>query len=579
MLKNSQRISNCWLLLLSFSLIELSGQSSQAQSLTFPQIQVPRPTQPLPPSPIPTPLPSPKDLVPLPPSLNLPEDKLPSNMQAIIKVKAFKFEGNTVFSQEELAQVTKDLLNRPLSFAELLQARSAITRYYQDAGYVTSGAYIPPQTIKKGLVTIKIIEGSVEKINVQVDGRLSPDYIRDRLALATQTPLNVPRLVEALQLLKLDPLVETISAELAAGIRPESSILDVTVRTAPSLSATIILDNGRAPSVGSFRRGVELKEANLSGIGDNLQGYYLNTTGSNDWDVSYTLPVNPYNGTLKLDYRHFYGVVIEPPFDSLNLKSKYEDYKITFRQPIQQTPENEFALGIVFDHQTSANLIGDIPLPTYGSDLDGNFRLFTLRLFQDGVFRNAQEVIAARSEFSIGINGLGATQPFEAAFNPNAPQMNYFIWRGGLQWVRLLAPDTLLVAQTSLQLANGPLVPLEQFAIGGLGSVVGYPQNYLSTDNGIFASIEVRLPILRLNENNTLLQLVPFVDVGSGWNADGRSTIVSNTLTSVGLGLLLQQGSNFNARIDWGIGLTYVPIFGNSLNANGVIFSVNWKAF
>jgi len=579
MLKNHQRISDCWPLLLLFSLIELSGRPSLAQSLSFPQLQVPRPTQPLPPTPLPTPLPSPKQILPLPGSPQLPPDELPANVHAIIKVKAFKFEGNTAFSQAELAEVTKFLLNRPLSFAELLQARSKITQYYQKAGYTTSGAYIPPQTITNGIVTIRIVEGKVEKINVQVDGRLSPDYIRERLAIATQTPLNVPRLIEALQLLKLDPLVETISAELAAGISPESSILDVTVKTARSESATIVLDNGRSPSVGSFRQGIELKEANLTGLGDSLEGDYFNSSGSQDLDFSYTVPVNPYNGTLRLDYRHFYGVVVQQPFNSLNLKSKYEDYKITFRQPIQQTPETEFAFGLILDYQTSANLIGDMPLPTYGTDLNGIIKDPALRFFQEWVSRNAQSVIAARSEFSIGLNGLGATQPYDTAINPNAPQMNYFIWRGQAQWVHLLAPDTLIVAQTSLQLANGPLIPLEQFAIGGLGSVVGYPQNYLSTDNGIFASVEVRLPILRLSQNSTLLQVVPFVDFGSGWNADGRSTSVPNTLSSVGLGLLWQQGTDFNARIDYGIRLNNVPIYGNSLNADGVVFSVNWKVF
>ena len=50
------------------------------------------------------------------------------------------------------------------------------------------------------------------------------------------------------------------------------------------------------------------------------------------------------------------------------------------------------------------------------------------------------------------------------------------------------------------------------------------------------------------------LTLAPFVDVGAGWNhedATGRS----ETLGSVGIGLLLTPASNFSARIYWGYAL------------------------
>ena len=542
-------------------------------------IQAPKPTLPLAPTPIPSAIPYPRTLPGLPSSPQLPKDNLPKNLQAVFKIKKFVFVGSTVFTQQELENTTKFLLNREISFGELLQARAVITKYYQDAGYATSGAYIPPQSIKNGIVTIQIVEGSLEKINIKMQGRLSSGYIRSRLEIATKPPLNIPNLVQALQMLKLDPLVDSISAELAAGVNPQKSILDITVKAAPSESAMLLIDNGRSPSLGSFRRGIELQERDLTGFGDALSANFYNTQGSNDWTFSYNIPVNPYNGTINLYYRNFRGVVIQKPFNSLDLVTTYQDYKITYRQPIIQTPTTEFAAGLIFDYQTSQNFIfNNLPLPSYGSNLNGLYQVPTLRFFQELTFKSAQSVLAGRSELSIGINGLGSTRPYDTNFNVNAPQQNYFIWRAQGQWVQLLAPDTLLVAQTSLQIANSPLVPVEQFAIGGLGSVEGYPQNYLSTDNGIFGSIEVRLPILRMPKQKTLLQIVPFIDIGSGWNDDGRST-VSSTLLSAGIGLLWQQGANFNARIDYGIPLKYVPRYGNSLNADGILFSVNWKAF
>ena len=44
--------------------------------------------------------------------------------------------------------------------------RSAITKLYTDNGYVNSGAYIPEQEINSGKLTIQILEGGLEDINV-----------------------------------------------------------------------------------------------------------------------------------------------------------------------------------------------------------------------------------------------------------------------------------------------------------------------------------------------------------------------------------------------------------------------------
>ncbi|MEG4576561.1 hypothetical protein QUA56_28375 [Microcoleus sp. N3A4] len=45
--------------------------------------------------------------------------------------------------------------------------------------------------------------------------------------------------------------------------------------------------------------------------------------------------------------------------------------------------------------------------------------------------------------------------------------------RGQLQYLRLLAPETLLVVRSDRQLAGGELLPIEKFGLGGLQTVRG----------------------------------------------------------------------------------------------------------
>ncbi|WP_028954585.1 ShlB/FhaC/HecB family hemolysin secretion/activation protein [Synechocystis sp. PCC 7509] len=481
--------------------------------------------------------------------------------------------GSTVFSPAQIAKVLEPFTNRPISFAELFQARSAITQLYFDNGYISSNAYIPPQTLQGRVVTINVVEGGLENIQVTGTKYLNPNYVRRRLEIATKAPLNRERLFQALQLLQLNPLIRNISANLSAGTRPGQSLLEVQVAEARSTTIQATVDNGRSPAVGSFRRNIQLNEGNLLGIGDRIIVGYSNTDGSNAIDTSYSLPLNPRNGTLNLSYGTTSSNVIEPPFDLLNIKSESRYYDITLRQPIIQTPSQELALGISASRLESETSLLDIPFAlSQGADEQGRTRISALRFFQEWTGRDARQVIAARSQFNLGVGAIDAT------VNEERPDSRFFSWQGQAQWVRLLAPEILLLVRGNVQLSTTSLAPLEQFSLGGLQSVRGYRQDLLLTDNGAFASAEVRLPVLRVPDWNAGLQIAPFVDIGSTWNA-GREAPDTKSLASVGLGLVWQQSDRLTARLDYGIPLVSVSSTNRTWQENGLYFSVFYNPF
>jgi hemolysin activation/secretion protein len=103
-----------------------------------------------------------------------------------------------------------------------------------------------------------------------------------------------------------------------------------------------------------------------------------------------------------------------------------------------------------------------------------------LRFFQEWTKRTSREVLAARSQFSLGIGLLNAT------INDEPPDSRFFSCGGRFQWVRLLAADTLLLLRGDVQLADRALVPLEQIGLGGQDTIRGYRQDVLLTDNGAF---------------------------------------------------------------------------------------------
>ncbi|NET16959.1 MAG: ShlB/FhaC/HecB family hemolysin secretion/activation protein [Okeania sp. SIO1H6] len=535
----------------------------------------PRPVNPIP-QPLPQiePLPSPDDLLQPQPVPSLSPQSPPLQIPGKITVTQFAVIGSTVFSPTQLAEVLKPFTDRPISFAELLEAQTTVTQLYFDEGYVTSGAFIPPQTLQDGTVVIEVIEGQVEEIEISGLKRLNSSYISSRIEPGIQTPLNQNQLFQYLQLLQLNPLIERLSANLTAGTRPGLSRLEIEVEEAPAFFAQLSADNLRSPSVGTVRLQATTSHNNLTGFGDRFNVTYYRTEGSDTLDdLSYTIPINSKNGTISLRHRLTSSEIIEEPFNELDIDTNSQTYEMSFRQPIYQTPSTEIALGLTGSVEESKTTLLDEPFPgSIGAEDDGEINISSLRFFQEYAFRSTKEVFVARSEFSLGINVFGAT------VNNQAPDGRYFSWRGQAQYLRLLAPETVFLIRSDIQLAPRSLFPQEQFSLGGGLSVRGYRQDALLADNGMFISTEFRFPILRVRNWNATLQLTPFFDFGTVWNSN-ELELVDDTLSSVGLGLRFQVGTRFSAQLDWGIPLVYIDNNGDSWQEDGVYFYLRYRAF
>ncbi|MEG3990149.1 hypothetical protein QUA13_23845 [Microcoleus sp. S28C3] len=98
---------------------------------------------------------------------------------------------------------------------------------------------------------------------------------------------------------------------------------------------------------------------------------------------------------------------------------------MTYRQPIVQNPRREIAIGIGPGRRVSdTSLLGeDFPLSP-GADDRARTRVLALRLFQDFTQMGEKDVLAVRSQFSLGVGAFGAT------VSSRGLTVNF--WRGGV---------------------------------------------------------------------------------------------------------------------------------------------------
>ena len=506
---------------------------------------------------------------PLTPSKSKPES---SNVAAKAKIKEVKILGSTVFSKAELDKIVQPFIGKQASFEELVAIRTAITDLYTLKGYTTSGAFLPPQDISSGVVSIQVVEGELEKVEIQGLRRLRKNYVQARIRRAAGKPLNLRRLETALQLVQVNPLFTKVQAELKAGTTPGRSVLSLTIKEAPPITGAFTVENRDSPSIGSIRGITTLSYQNLLGEGDRLTGELGYTDGANSYDINYGIPLNASDGTLSLGYAHSHSRIIEQPFSPLDILGRTKTFSLGFRQPIVNTPRSEFALGLLADLRESRTfLLNDIPFSFSRGPDDGKSKLTVLRFSQEWINRTPMRVLAVRSQFNWGLGVLDAT------VNDTGVDGRFFSWVGQFQLVQNLGKDVVGIARVATQLTPDLLLPLEQFSIGGVDTVRGYRQNQFVADNGITGSLEVRFKVVNDPDGFGIVQVAPFVDVGKVWNTNG---IGADTRLFASTGLSLRwQYSRFSARLDWGLPLTSVQKQGDSLQDNGLFFSLIYQPF
>lgn len=532
--------------------------------------------------------PRPPQLPPAPPPPRAPELELPAPPAKAepgegvaapkIFVKEVRLTGNSAFTPDELAEVTAPYTNRDLTAEDLESLRLALTMYYVNRGYVTSGALIPEQTVADGILDLQIVEGKLAEINVQDLKWFQTSYFQRRLNLAAGPPLNVNELQERLQILQSDPRIQRINAELRPGLTRGESTLDLRVQEANPLKAWLEFNNYQSPLVGAEQGFVTVAHRNLLGFGDQLSLQYGRSAGVNPiLNFRYAVPVTPQDTTVSFQYRRFDFAVTEDPFEDLDIKNKAEIYTLAVRHPVYRRVDQEFALSLTGEHsRNESDILGGPNLFIPGAP-GGKFSITALRFGQEYTRRWADQVFAALSRFSLGIGALGAT----ANGDPNLPDARFFSWLGEAQLIRYLPwRRTQVVARGVAQLSNDHLFVLEQMAVGGRYSVRGYREYTLIRDNAVMASVEVRVPVYTTKAGVDALFLAPFVDIGHGWETTVPTPETPpQTLASIGVGAIWNfwRGSHFE--VYWGKQLKEFDTGRGNLQDHGVHLQLVVEAF
>lgn len=434
-------------------------------------------------------------------------------------LKSVETDDSQILPPAKKDEIVAPYVGKNVTLDDLYAITEKINRFYQDNGWITCCAYLPPQTIHDGHVRIAVIEGKTGDVTVTGNRHTRASYIKGRLGIRPGGIENTKSLDRRIQrAVATDDLA--LNVTLKAGREPKTTDYEIVVAEPKNQSFTLYVDGAGNESTGRWRAGAFYSNRSLFKIRDRLSLGYLHSKGMDSFSAGYSVPLG-YNGArFALDYNTNSTEVVKGIYhdQGIPVKGHASSVMATLTQPLHVTEKVKVEALLSGNYQHSktdiagAQLINDtfkditagLSVTNYGKQ----WALYQKHSVMFGNWDNdaITTATAGRSSHYTIYNFLGLYQ-----YAGKAGQL--FNFRASAQWS-----------------GSDNLRPSRQFFLGGVYSVRGYEENTIGGDSGFCVSAEYAVPVTK----NRVLSLYEFVDYGSLFGEDKPR---NHTLLGVGAGI------------------------------------------
>lgn len=449
-----------------------------------------------------------------------------------VHIRQIVIEASEILTPEEISGITSGYENREVSIRELQEVVDKLNALYRSKNYITAKALLPPQTIENGVVRIRLVEGRLGQLHFSGNDYTRDYFFTDRLHLTAGELIRLDDLERQLSNFNLTNDVR-IRAELRPGTAFGTTDIVLIVQEPDNEQLTFFSDNAGSKTTGTYRYGLVYLNRSLTGNRDSLSLVPVWSKGSFSGSAAYSVPMTN-GGKVGISYDRSRIDIINGQFSHLNIEGYSRDLALNFNWPLTARPGFKSEQSLQLHRENSETLIdGSKILNTDVNTLVWGFSL------QAG---DKKHVSYVRHDISRGYFDTG---------NGNQQFIKYMFSSVRQQ---ALAAGRMLTLRFDGQLtADHSLPAVEQFSLGGMSSMRGYPSGLISGDKGYFISAEWSKP---LSEKATGLI---FIDHGGAipYKGAGLGETSDDFLTSAGVGLTTRFDKDHSVRLALGFPLQH----------------------
>lgn len=474
--------------------------------------------------------------------------------QTRFDIERFVVEGNTLIPEAEVKRLVTPFEGKSRDFGDIQRALEALQEAFAARGYTAVRVLVPEQDIAAGRVRIQVVEARLTDVRVEGNQFFTSSNVRNSLpTLKEGDSPNTKAISQNVVMVNENP-----AKQLNVALEPaqDPGKVDAVVRVTDYKPArwSLSLDNTGTGATGYYRSGIAYQNANVLDRDHVVNLQYI-TSPDHIKDVTifgagYRVPM--YERKAFVDFFGGYSDVNSGTVQNLFTVSGSGTIlgaRYTQVLPKWEAYDHRVALGM--DYRAFTNSVALVG--TSGSLLpDVTVRPWSLTY--TGHVPQVARDIAFFGSFVSNIAGSGDASQDAITGQRAGANAGYQLWRYSATLSEALPGDLLLRVALNGQYTREPLIPGEQFGMGGADSVRGFLEREVANDVGHRISVETYSPDLGtwLGEGWRTRALV-FYDAAHGYDRQPARIAVNevNGLSSAGLGLRFTQGRNLSARADY----------------------------
>lgn len=507
-------------------------------------------------------------------------DEAPSDVMTL-EVKQFLVEGENPVSASETEELLRPYLGNHSSLDSLEAAPVALESALRKRGYVFHRVIIPAQRPENGIIKLQVVRYTLNAVEVTGNKYFSAENIlRSLPGLETGKSPDVSELAGELATANGHP-AKRLTLVIKESHEPDALDAEIKVRDVPARQSFVSLtghsrdDN---PSIdhgtGYTRLTFGHQESNLFDR-DHVLTMTYTTSPDHLNDVSqyglfYWIPLYGYNSSLSA-YATYSDVSvgsIGTGSQSFDVSGRGEFFGIRFDHTFRKVGETNHGISIALDDRyfKSNESFQGTSLPSTAV----SSRPLSLRYFVDT--ERAWGNVSGYAEGVFNLGGGSSSSDSAYAIARVGADSSWKAIRYGADANYTFPSGWSLMGKLRGQFSDEPLIPGEQFGLGGDNSVRGLRDREISGDLGYSVNFEVHAPSFK----NGLTPLA-FFDQGMRKNVKTVAGIPNaDGAASLGLGLRWKMQNRLEVSADFAHVINGVE-GGTPEGHNKLHFSAFWR--
>ena len=480
-----------------------------------------------------------------------PQTAAPAGSESVtFTLTGVNFQGNTVFPDQRLQDMAAPYIGHPITLAQVYELADKVTAAYRSKGYILAQTIVPAQKVTDGKLTLKIVQGYIDRVNIQGNAGGARDYLEAYGArIKAERPLTA-EVMERELLLVSDLTGFTVRSVLTPSATAQGAADLTLVVDSKPVDAYFAVDNRGSKYLGPYEvmAGVFANDAFGTGGRFGINAVVTPNSGPEMayGALSFDQPLGDDGMRLftTVSYTHTKpGSILA----TLGTSGKALNGDMALSYPFTRSRDFNFSgtAGVSYHDVSSKNALID---PLFSDHVRAIYAQLYINALDDW---GGYSTLSGR--VTQGVDVFGATKKSSANKSRVGASGDYTRANFDASHEHPLFEDVSVLLAASGQTSFGkPLLASEQYSLGGYSFDRAFDPSEITGDSALAGKVELRWNVLDKAYVISGVQLYGFYEGGEVWVSKALpGTPKHETLSSGGVGVRFAIAEQVNADVEW----------------------------